>query len=52
MEIPEMLDILKQRALADNRLRKNFWRQEKKNIRWKHFVRNAGNWGILYMKWI
>lgn len=24
MEIPEMLDILKQRALADNRLREEF----------------------------
>ena len=53
MEIPEMLDILKTKEhLQTTGSGKNFWRQEKKNIRWKHFVRNAGNWGILYMKWI
>ena len=52
MEIPEMLDELKQKALKDGMLRSKLMDTRKRSSLFLHFVRNAGNWGIRYMKWI
>ena len=51
MEILEMLDSLKQKALEDKKLREEFLETRKSAYPCLLFVKNAGNLGILFMRW-
>lgn len=52
MEITEMLDELKQKALRDRRFGQNFSRHVRLHSRSVHSVRNAENWDMKSMIWI